>query len=326
MTQIRGFVPPTRQVDALGVHSLDHFCLSVPDLEEARRFFTAFGLDVRARANALDLHTEGHPHRWATLREGAGREGALQYLSFGAFADDLGRFAARLDALGVERITPPAGTSGDGLWFRDCDGTAIEIRVAPKSSPNQKAGTETGSVPAGLRGATPRELAPRVRPRRMSHVLVFARDLRRSIGFYQEMLGLRLSDEVGGLAAFLHGVHGSDHHLLAFAAADAPGYHHSAWDVDSVNAIGLGAMHMAGSGWHVGWGLGRHVPGSNYFHYVRDPWGSWVEYSTDIDYIPVGQDWQPQSHGVENALCLWGPEPPADFLANPTRRRNDGPA
>lgn len=37
--------------------------------------------------------------------------------------------------------------------------------------------------------------------------------------------------------------------------------------------IGLGAKQMADEVYTRGWGLGRHVLGSNYFHYIRDPWG-----------------------------------------------------
>ena len=36
-------------------------------------------------------------------------------------------------------------------------------------------------------------------------------------------------------------------------------------DVGSVDEIGIGAMHMLGKGYAKGWGLGRHVLGSNYF-------------------------------------------------------------
>ena len=77
----------------------------------------------------------------------------------------------------------------------------------------------------------------------------------------------------------MHGIHGSDHHLIAFAKSDAPGLHHCSWDVGGVNEIGVGAMQMAEKGLPEGLGHGRHVLGSNYFHYVRDPWGSYSEYS-----------------------------------------------
>jgi hypothetical protein len=33
-----------RRTDLLGVHSLDHFCIAVPDLGEAQAFYGAFGL------------------------------------------------------------------------------------------------------------------------------------------------------------------------------------------------------------------------------------------------------------------------------------------
>jgi catechol 2,3-dioxygenase len=75
-------------------------------------------------------------------------------------------------------------------------------------------------------------------------------------------------------------------------------------------------MQMADKGFAGGWGLGRHVLGSNYFHYVRDPWGSYSEYSSDIDYIPVNHDWQAGDHAADDAFYVWGPVPPADFAFN----------
>ena len=150
-------------------------------------------------------------------------------------------------------------------------------------------------------------------------------DVGRAIRFYGRTLGLRLSDRSGDGIAFLHGIHGSDHHMIAFAKSSAPGFHHVSWDLPNVNLVGLGAMQMADKGFSAGWGLGRHVLGSNYFHYVRDPWGSYCEYSSDIDYIPVTCEWDAGDHPAEDSLYLWGPEVPKDFVTNyeaavPTRR------
>jgi hypothetical protein len=58
------------------------------------------------------------------------------------------------------------------------------------------------------------------------------------------------------------------------------------------------------------------VLGSNYFHYVQDPWGSFAEYSCDIDYIAAAQPWEAKHHQPEDSFYLWGPEPPADFTTN----------
>ena len=75
-------------------------------------------------------------------------------------------------------------------------------------------------------------------------------------------------------------------------------------------------MQMLAEGWDRGWGVGRHVLGSNYFYYVRDPWGSYCEYSYDIDYIPAGFEWPAANHDPEDSLYLWGPNVPEDFVVN----------
>ena len=88
------------------------------------------------------------------------------------------------------------------------------------------------------------------------------------------------------------------------------------WDEGSVNEVGLGGEHMKAQGHTQGWGVGRHVVGSNYFYYVRDPWGSWCEYSFDIDHIPNCLDWVATDHPGEDSFYAWGPSPPADFVVN----------
>src|SRR4029077_16043301 len=204
----------------------------------------------------------------------------------------------------------------NGLWFRDPDGTPIEIRVAEKSSPDAKSPFDMpGGAPA-VATAPSRSKGPPVKPRRLAHMLVFTRDIPQAIKFYSDVLGLRLSDRSGDMIAFMHGIHGSDHHMIAFVKADGPGLHHLSWDVPSINDIGIGAMQMADKGYVAGWGLGRHVLGSNYFHYVRDPWGSYSEYSSDLDYIPCDCDWDAGDYPPEDSLYLWGPELPTDFTVN----------
>jgi catechol 2,3-dioxygenase len=315
MTQIRPLTQPlTRRPGELGVHSLDQFNFSVPNAEDARRFYSSFGLDLREEGNRLNLYTHGHPHRWGSIVEGPRKK--LQFISFGAFEDDLPRFRERLDALRIERIDPPPGAQSNGLWFRDPDGTPIEIRVAEKSSPNEKSSHESISSPPGVAGAPSCSTKPVVQPRRLAHMLVFTRDIPNTIKFYSEVLGLRLSDRSGDMIAFMHAIHGSDHHVIAFVKAEGPGMHHLSWDVPSINHIGLGAMQMADKGFIAGWGLGRHVLGSNYFHYVRDPWGSYSEYSSDVDYIPVDHDWKSGDHPPEDSFYVWGPTPPPEFAIN----------
>jgi catechol 2,3-dioxygenase len=313
MTAIRGYVPPTDDAAAVGVHSLDQFVLAVPHLEPAERFYASFGLDVRQKDNALLLHTFGHDHRWGSVIEGGRKR--IHHLSFGCYAEDLPRLKTRVERNGVALLDPPAGFASNGFWLRNPDGILIEVKVAPKSSPDRKDAGPWESSPEGVAGSPLRSKAWIVRPRRLSHVLCFTPDIDGAIDFYSRNLGLRLSDR-SDFVAFMHGIHGSDHHLLAFAKSEQPGFHHCSWDVRSIDDIGIGAAAMADKGFVKGWGLGRHVLGSNYFHYVQDPWGSFSEYSCDIDYIPKTQQWEAQHHAPEDSLSLWGPEPPDYFVAN----------
>src|SRR5262249_60047100 len=113
---------------------------------------------------------------------------------------------ARIEEQGVKVIDRPPGFERNGIWFRNHEGVLIEVKVGPKVSPDRKAESQWISAPAGVAGAGVREKAPPVRPRRLSHVLIFTRDVDASIKFYENTLGLRLSDRASDLVAFLHGI------------------------------------------------------------------------------------------------------------------------
>ena len=303
-------IPPRRE-NALGVHSLNRFVFSVPELAPAEQFYKAFGLDTRRDGDRLALHTYGNTHCWGSVVAN-GKPKRLQYLSFGCYDGDFDALTRRLS-----RVEPHPLSDGKGIWVRDPDGTPVQVVAAPKVSPAAKAQPARAVPPPPGKGAAPsRSTAAPVRPRRLSHVLLFSPDVLRQTAFYTELLGLRLSDRSGDLIAFLHGPHGSDHHVIAFAKSNAPGLHHSSWDVASIDDVGLGAELMRGQGYTKGWGVGRHVLGSNYFHYVQDPWGSFAEFSFDIDFVAADIEWPAADHPAEDSFYIWGPPVPDDFIVN----------
>jgi catechol 2,3-dioxygenase-like lactoylglutathione lyase family enzyme len=304
-----------RRPNVLGVHSIDHFALEVPDLEEARRFYALFGLDVRDKDGTIELYSKDNPHRWAILSQGDGPK-RLRYLSFGVFDDEMEAFRTHLDGQRVRYIDAPAGAESNGLWFESFDGLPVNVRVADKSTPDEKSRFSFTSAVPGTSGAIPNSKAPKVYPRRLSHFALFASDVPAAIDYYEKTLGLRLSDKSGPAVAFLHGAHGSDHHLLALVMSDRRGMHHNSWDVGSVAEVGLGGATMERAGYGPGWGLGQHVLGANYFYYVRDPWGSYSEYSADMDFIPHDVDWPAGDHPPEDSMFLWGPNPQPEFIQN----------
>jgi len=312
MTAMKGFVEAERDKDGLlGVHSVDHFGLVVPDLKAAEHFYSASGIDPVAIGDHLELRASISDHAWGKVTEGKRKH--VNYLSFGAYAEDIPRFREHLKKVAVETITPPADMAGDGIWFLDHDGRPVEIKAAAKVSSDGKRQPRAGTAEAR---AVPLIPAPEVKPVRLAHLILFTQHIDRAIDFYTRVLGLRLSDRCGQTICFLHGVHGSDHHIIGFGHSDGPGLHHTSWEVDGVDAIGLGAKQMAGKGYCEGWGLGRHGAGSNYFHYIRDPWKSLLELTCDADYIPKGTTWCAADLDMAQAVMQWGPAPPADFGAN----------
>jgi catechol 2,3-dioxygenase-like lactoylglutathione lyase family enzyme len=107
----------------VGVHSIDHFALNVPSIEEAAHFFRAFGLDV-ATADAEDQELEiraADGHRWARILPASTK--CLAWLSFNCFETDLDTLRAQMHAACAVIEAGPV-PAPEGFWFRDPDGNS----------------------------------------------------------------------------------------------------------------------------------------------------------------------------------------------------------
>lgn len=301
---------------AVGIHSIDHFALAVPDLQEAERFIAAFGLSIRDAHDELELRVEGNEHLWARVLKGAGQKKRLEYVSLACYAADFDALRAQVLGAGGLVASHHKRTGTDGFWFTNPDGLLMQIKVAPKTMPDVKTSFRDVSTLAGARAAPPRSEAPIAKPARLAHLALFTSNVSRAADFHQRALGVRVADRSRDLIAFTYAPHGSDHHLLAFLRSDGPGLHHCSWDVAGIGNIGLGAERLRRAGYSHQWGLGRHVLGSNYFNYISDRWGQWWEHISDIDYIPKGGRWDGGDYDEEDGFYLWGPAVPSDFGTN----------
>jgi catechol 2,3-dioxygenase len=177
------------------VHSIDHFALNVPSLAEAERFFSSFGLDVAATDKELELRA-ADGHRWARVFPASRK--SLAYLSFNCFEEDFAAICEQVKAAGADLVVSP----NQGFWFHDPDGNLIQVKVGPKTTPFDKEPCVVASSNADERGAHMRSEAKTVRPRRLSHVLLFSPDVLGALDFYGKALGLRLSDKSLDIIAF----------------------------------------------------------------------------------------------------------------------------
>jgi catechol 2,3-dioxygenase-like lactoylglutathione lyase family enzyme len=291
------------------LHRLRSIVVGVPELEPVRAFYRDLGLEELApgRFASADggeqLRLEPAPRR------------RLLALSVGADdGGDLARAGAALARLGIAaqhdertlRATEPA------------TGVRVELVVEPRLVQKPPPALVTNAPGRTLRAdaRSPAVLpAPPARPRRLSHAVVGSPDAAASRRFFVEGLGFRVSDEAPAIgAAFLRC--SSDHHNLLVQPAPVAFLHHSAWEMDDVDAVGRAAAAMVAADptRHV-WGLGRHGIGSNYFWYLRDPAGNFAEYTSDLDVIADDEAWRVAAASAAHPLAAWGPPVPREFLA-----------
>ncbi|UUU19632.1 VOC family protein [Streptomyces sp. DSM 40750] len=301
------------------VSGLLHYGLQLPDLARGKDFYTDFGLSSAERGNQLVVRCDGRDQDQTVLVEGPDKR--LHHVAFAAPVGSLPELQRHLESLGTALQDAPAEGLQGGLWFRDPDGNAVNVReqeLAPPRlviRPKQNLAGDYQRVDEALwlTANTP------PRPRRLGHMLLFSSDINRSQEFYERTLGLRLSDKIPGAAVFMNAGPG-DHHVFGFVRSSHPGLHHSSWEVGNLDELMVGAQTMADRGHRIGWGLGRHFPGSNLFHYMRDPWGSWIEYFIDMDQIT--ENWQAREWGWDDAKAtperpaVWCPVVPEAFMHN----------
>ncbi|MDX3613896.1 VOC family protein [Streptomyces europaeiscabiei] len=297
----------------LRVKGLVHYGLQVPSLEVGESFYRTFGLETAERGDSVVVRCEGREQDQTVLVEGPVKR--LHHVAFAVEEGSLPEWQRHLEGLGVRLVDGPAEVA-EGLWLRDHEGNLINLRDERLAPWRDFGTTDAHDVNFGDRIRRVDQArwlnadeAPK--PRRLGHMLIFSSDLDASEAFYARTLGLRLSDRIRGMATFMNSGPG-DHHVFGFVPGTHPGLHHSSWEVADIDQIARGAQAMAAAGHQQGWGLGRHTLGSNLFHYVRDPWGSWIEYSSDMDRIT--ENWKANDWDCPPAV--WSPEMPADFIAN----------
>lgn len=294
------------------------YTLEVPDLSAGVDFYTDAGLIAEVDGNIARLRCDGQDRPSIMLLGGFPRK-RLHHLSLRA--DDLDGIAATIAGHGGKVATAPTGFVDNGLWIEDPHGMLIHLTEHPGDPELASGATFEVNAPGRLvrkcRSAMlPHSAYPAARPRRLGHVMLFSPDVPRSVAFLTDALGMGLADHAQDIVAFCCARKDSDHHVVAFAKSPEIGFHHGSFmvaDPDEVGRAGRALLARAGRG---DWGFGRHTIGSNFFHYIQDPWGSWFEYYSDMDHIDDYALWSPTNYAMEDSLANWGPAVPSDFVHN----------
>lgn len=295
------------------------FTLEVPDIEAGVEFYTDAGLVAAVGNDVARIRCEGQDRDSIMLLGGHAKK-RLHHISLRA--DDLDGMAAAVGRHGGTVVAAPQGFEDNGLWVEDPHGMLIHLADRPADP--ELAAAETpfevnapGRVVRKRRSAVlPQSSYSPAKPLRLGHILVFSPDVPKSVAFVTDALGMGLADRAQDIIAFTCAKKNSDHHVVAFAKSPGVGFHHASFQVHDPDEVGRGGRALLAKSKRGDWGFGRHTIGSNFFHYIQDPWGSWFEYYSDMDHIDDYGLWTPTNYGMEDSLHSWGPDVPHDFVHN----------
>jgi catechol 2,3-dioxygenase-like lactoylglutathione lyase family enzyme len=293
----------------MALHRMQSITIGVPNVDETRAFYRDFNL------------TETAPGVFATADGGeqlrimpATVRRVVEFTVGAEDPDDVARVASQLAG-----IAAPFERDGTRVSAIDAGtGVRVNVDIAPKIVQEPApAPRYNGPGRVDRQGRSPRlrdsDAQRAARPRKLGHLVLGSLDVEASGRFFEQGIGFKLSDSIKGIGAFLRC--SNDHHNLLLQKSPVQFLHHTSWQVEDVDEIGLGAQALLSKdpARHV-WGFGRHHVGSNFFWYFRDPAGNFAEYYADMDVILDDQLWKPQVWEGVRSLYSWGPPPPPSFI------------
>ncbi len=292
--------------------------MEVPELGPGIKFYTDAGLLAEIGDGVARFRCEGQDRDSVILLGGAASK-RLHHIALRA--DDLDGIAARVSTHGGKLVAAPPGFADNGLWVEDPHGMRIHL-AEREADPELAAGTPfevnaPGRVVRKRRPAVlPGSSYSSAKPLRLGHILLFSPDVTSSVAFVTGALGMGVADYSQDVIAFCCARRDSDHHVVAFAKSPGVGFHHASFQVSDPDEVGRGGRALLAKAGRGDWGFGRHTIGSNFFHYIQDPWGSWFEYYSDMDHIDDYALWTPTNYALEDSLANWAPSAPHDFTHN----------
>jgi catechol 2,3-dioxygenase-like lactoylglutathione lyase family enzyme len=272
---------------------IDHVCLAVDDLDEARaRWSREFGLlDRGGGEDRALLACEDEPYSLELVEGAPGHRHTAFELAPDFTAEEVWE---TLDAAGLE-TTEVEGS----LHFTGPDGAGIELVPPREREPWVAHARRSRAVRPGA-------------PRKLGHVNFLTADLDEGARFYNDLLGMRVTDRLGSEGIWLS--INTDHHVMALLAKGVSHFHHLAFDTVDIGQMRDLLDRLARQGRWLGWGPVRHGVGGNIASYVRIvEEHCFVELYCDMEQLQAGhvpRDW-PDNRFSSNT---WGPLPPRSYF------------
>jgi catechol 2,3-dioxygenase-like lactoylglutathione lyase family enzyme len=261
---------------------LGHMGIRVPDVKRSVDFYSrVFGLEVSERTEEGAVYLRCGPDHHSHVLYPAGRERlGLHHVAFEVTdPEELERAASIFERQGVPIIYGPGPGDEPGiarsLYVLDPDGNRVELYC-------------------GMQQIIRHE-ATSIMPTNIGHALFKMSDLAKAEHFYVDLLGLKVSDRVRGVATWLR--YDPNHHGFALGQARTPGLHHTMYHVRDFGEVERAAGIVTENKLRILWGPGRHQgPGAAYFLYFYDPDGNILEVGCNMEQIwdesYQGREWE----------------------------------
>ncbi len=275
------------------ITGLRHVGIATPKYDECRAFYAGpWGLELTAEHDGVayfGARAGGEPYIVRVRKDAQKR---LDLFAFAAASRaSVDALASHMTKAGlrIEREPGELQTPGGGYGFRffDCDGRLMEVSADVAPRPLVELPTKLDV------------------PRKLSHGVLNSPDPAATAAFYQEHLGLRLSDWLADVMCFMRC--GPQHHILAISRGPYSSLNHISFEMGDLDLYlrGTGRM-MRLNGRKPIWGPGRHAAGDNAFSYFFDPAGNIVEYTTELETVDE-RSWKSRTFETSpEASDLWG--------------------
>ncbi len=294
--------------------------MHAPDLGIAQKFLEDFGMTTvdRTKDSLYMRGTDPDPFI-EVIHLGEPRVISSAWYVDGV--DDLKRLAQVEGATGIENMDEPGG--GKRVRLTDPLGYKVEFicdRTNSSLLEVQPVALNLGWEPLARKSLQRFDRRPS-RVKRIAHFVIATPEVRKTLNWYREMLGLVRSEDIydgdpqnliGSFNRVDQGAELVDHHAFFCRFAPTAGMNHVSFEVQDIDDVMLGHDHLVSQGYRPMWGVGRHYLGAQVFDYWCDPWGRVHEHWTDSDRLDV--------HGGQGLLSReqayksqWGPSGPKEF-------------
>ena len=254
------------------IKGIDAVVYSAPDMDEAHRFFSDWGLKRTRNGKAGMVYQTAvgsevvvRPPDAKNLPAPAMPGEHFREVIFGVSSQKHLNDIAKELAKDQDVTTDKDGT----IHAYDPSGFGIGFRLWKRKDKVKAPRAPINGIGSVERVDERSVFYERARPIRMGHIVFIVPDLKAAEKFYTERLGFLISDRYAkGRAVFLRYAARSDHHNLFFIQAGngkVAKIDHVAFEVRDIHEVFAGGLNFARQGWATEVGPGRHPISSAYF-------------------------------------------------------------